>query len=346
MTARQAWNQFVLVAGARLRSFEDLLLTRRLSVYGVAVSRILAALAYVGILVTNFGHRELLFGAASDWVRPYRDTFPQSSWVGVLENVPGSVFTVVYLAVIVAGVAFALGWHARITGPVLLFGAYQIIEMNPVVHDQGDNILRIGLFLILLTDNAAVWSLDARRTASAGDPVLRRLPERVRLAVTGRAASTAKTLLHNGAVIALAAQLVIIYISAGMFKISGNGWKFGTAISYPLRLDEYRVWPFLNDLVVSTSVGVWFMTYFAVFLQLYFPALLLHRVTRRIALAAVIGLHLGIAVLMGLPWFTLAMVAFDGIFVSRRTYEALGRWVEARWRALVPAGRRRREHAT
>ncbi len=339
MTIPAVLGPVVTGASERVRAFENVLLTRRISLYGVAVSRIVASMAYVGILLTNFGHRELLFGAASDWARPYRDTFPQSGWVGMLENATGPVFTAFYLAVIAAGAAFVLGWHSRITGPVLLFGAFQIVEMNPVVHDQGDNILRIGLFLILLTDNAAVWSLDARRRAKVGDPVLERLPARWRAALTSRAASTAKTLVHNGAVIALGAQLVIIYIAAGMFKVSGNGWKFGTAISYPLRLDEYRVWPFLNDLVVSTSVGVWFMTYFAVFLQLYFPALLLNRVTRRIALTAVILLHVGIAVLMGLPWFTLAMVAFDGIFVSRATYQALGRWIERRWHSLVPWGR-------
>lgn len=327
-------------AGQQIRSFEDLLLTTPLSLYGVAVSRILGALAYVGILLTNFGHRQILFGPGSEWARSYRDEYPQAGLVGLLEGLGPTAFTVVYLLVIALGFAFALGWHSRLTGPLLLLGAFQILEMDPLVSDQGDNILRIGIFLILLTDNAAVWSLDAarrRRTGSATGW----LPLRVRELLATPVARTGKILVHNGAVIALAAQLVIIYISAGLFKAGGDGWKFGTAISYPLRLDEYRVWPFLNDLVVSSAVGVWLMTYVAVFLQLYFPALLLHRVTRRIALAALILLHLGIAVLMGLPWFTLAMVAFDGIFVSRSTYEALGRWVGRRWRALVPPGRRR-----
>ncbi len=328
-------------AADRVRSFEDLLLTTRLSLYGVAVSRILGALAYVGILVTNFGHRQILFGAGAEWARSYRDEYPQASLVGLLEDLSPLAFTVVYLFVIAVGVAFALGWHSRLTGPLLLLGAFQILEMDPLVSDQGDNILRIGIFLILLTDNSAVWSLDARRHRHAGT-LTGWLPTPLLQALSTPVARTGKVLLHNGAVIALAAQLVIIYISAGLFKAGGDGWKFGTAISYPLRLDEYRVWPFLNDLVVSSAVGVWLMTYVAVFLQLYFPALLLHRVSRRIALAALVLLHLGIAVLMGLPWFTLAMVAFDGIFVSRPTYEALGRWVERRWQAVVlPGGRRR-----
>lgn len=340
MSLRQHLGDAAGAAADRVRSFEDLLLTTRLSLYGVAVSRILGALAYVGILLTNFGHRQILFGPGAEWARSYRDEYPQAGLVGLLEDLPPLAFTAVYLLVIAVGIAFALGWHSRLTGPLLLLGAFQILEMDPLVSDQGDNILRIGIFLILLTDNAAVWSLDAHRHRRAGT-LTGWLPQQVLVLLSTPAARTGKVLLHNGAVIALAAQLVIIYISAGLFKAGGDGWKFGTAISYPLRLDEYRVWPFLNDLVVSSAVGVWLMTYVAVFLQLYFPALLLHRVSRRIALAALILLHLGIAVLMGLPWFTLAMVAFDGIFVSRPTYEALGRGVERRWRSVVPVGGRR-----
>lgn len=339
VTLRQRSRTALADIRTRVRAFEDLLLTRRLSVYGVAVSRILGALAYVGILLTNFSQRELLFGPASDWARDYREEYPQASWVGLLENAPGLVFTLCYLGVIAAGVAFALGWHARLTGPLLLVGAFQILEMNPLVSDQGDNILRIGLFFILLTDNAAVWSLDAARRSRPGGR-----EERFRSVgqwLRRPGVVMARTVLHNGAVIGLAAQLVIIYISAGLFKAGGDGWKFGSAIAYPLRLDEYRVWPFLNDLVVSSSVAVGLMTYLAVFLQLYFPALLLHRISRRIALVALVLLHLGIAVLMGLPWFSLAMVAFDSIFVSQRTYQACGAWVERRWRGLRSRGRRR-----
>lgn len=308
-------------AGTAVRDFEDRLLTRPLAPYGIALSRILAGLTYVGILVTNFGHRQILFGAASDWERPMREVSAQAGWLH-LENVTAGWFTLLYLGVIVVGVAYVLGWHTRLTGLALVVGAVQILEMNPTVGDQGDNILRIGFLLVLLADGGAVWSFDARRrrTGSSGPAWWSRWTAQPFVA-------TARVVVHNGAVIALACQLVIVYISAAMFKVAGNGWKFGSAISYPLRLDEYRVWPFLNDWAVGSAVVVWLTTYFAVFLQLYFPVLLLNKVTRRIALVLVLMLHLGIAVLLGLPWFTLAMVAFDGIFVSTATYQALERWL-------------------
>ncbi|MCX6398216.1 MAG: HTTM domain-containing protein [Propionibacteriales bacterium] len=301
---------------ARARAVETFLLTEQLAPYGVAMSRILAGAAYLGILLTNFPVRQLLFGAASDWNGPLREHDRIAPWAGILAHLPGPVFTLVYLVVIALGIAFVLGWHTRVAGVLFLFGVIQILEMNPLVSDQGDNILRIGVLFLLLTECGSVWSLDARR----GLPSKR---------------SHARTLMHNAAVIALGIQVVTVYIAAAMFKIPGIGWREGTAIAYPLRSDAYQVWPFLNDLVTSSGVLVWAVTYAAVFLQLYFPVLLLNRSTRRVALGAIIGLHLGIAVLMGLPWFTLAMVAFDGIFVSTSTYltarrlldRLLGRWL-------------------
>lgn len=302
------------VVTTRLRAIEDRLLTEHLAPYGVAVSRILAGVAYLGILLSNFGARELLFGTGSEWVRTYSDNSEQSAWVGFVSDFSGPAFTAFYLAVILVGVAFVLGWHARLTGILFLVGSIQILEMNPLVSDQGDNILRIGLCFILLTECSAVWSLDARRTPRTS---------RFTTWLKHPAVATTRIVLHNGAVIALGVQLIVIYIAAAMYKIPGVGWHEGTAISYPLRSDLYIVWPFLNHLVVSSSIVVFLATYGAIYLQLYFPAMLLNKVTRRVALVAIIGLHLGIAVLMGLPWFTLAMVAFDGIFVSTATYQAL-----------------------
>lgn len=332
---RGAITAAVRRAADRWRGIEDLLLTTRLSIYGVAVGRILAGIAYVGILVTNFPHRQLLFGAGADWATTYRESYPQADWVGLFADTSATVFTLGYLVVIAIGVAFVLGWHVRITGPLLLIGAFQILEMNPMVSDQGDNILRIGLLFMLFTDNAAKWSLDARRERLAPGSAYWWIPATVRARFDLGRLSSYKTIVHNCAVILLAAQLIVIYVAAGMYKVGGDGWAYGTAIYYPLHLDEYRVFPALNDLATATWLQVWLVTYVAVYLQLFFPALLLNRVTRRIALAGVILLHLGIAVLMGLPWFSLAMVAFDGIFVSRRTYEALERlFARARRRLL------------
>lgn len=336
----QYWEDLRTRISTKIRQVEDLLLSRRISPYGVAVGRILGGATYLGILLTNFGSRQLLFGDAAAWSHYYRDSenqTPWTKWVGFLGDLPGFWFTVVYLAVMAVGVAFILGWWTRVTGALLLIGAIQILELNPMIGDQGDNILRIGILYILLTDCGGVWSLDARRRRRADR-------EGQTTALTQTLAiprvRTAVTVLHNVGVILLATELITVYISAAMFKIPGDPWRYGSAIASPLRLDEYRVWPLLNDMAVSLPLMVWFMTYASVYLQLYFPVLLLNKWTRRPALVGVILLHLGIAVMMGLPWFTLAMMAFDGIFVSTATYLALERFFGKRVRQLLDRRRK------
>jgi hypothetical protein len=142
--------------------------------------------------------------------------------------------------------------------------------------------------------------------------------------------------IHNIALSMLAFQLTIIYISAGMFKTQGPLWQHGTALYYPLQLQEYKPFPFLTDLFTYSGLMIGVATYVVVFIQLFFPLLLILSVaTRRIAIATVLLFHASIAVMMALPWFSMEMVAFDSIFVSAGTYIALGGWLKRRGSAVA-----------
>ncbi len=58
--------------------------------------------------------------------------------------------------------------------------------------------------------------------------------------------------------------------------------------------------------------------------------MLFNRYTRIIGLLGILSFHLGIALLMGLPWFSLTMIAVDAIFIRDHSFEklngALKRW--------------------
>src|SRR5699024_11416574 len=64
-----------------------------------------------------------------------------------------------------------------------------------------------------------------------------------------------------------------------------------------------------------------------------FPMMLLRRPTRIIALFGIGSFHVGIAVLMGLPWFSLAMIAIDAIFIRAATWARLSRLLGSSWAA-------------
>jgi uncharacterized membrane protein YphA (DoxX/SURF4 family) len=320
------------------------LLCDKRSLYGAAFARILSGCAVLGILITNFRQRDLLFGPASIWNKPRQEANFYWPPKVIVDGMSSEVFLVFYLGVIALAILWVVGWHAKIVGPLMLIGNIAIIERIPILGDQGDNILRVGLFILMFVHTTEYWALDARRRRRTERRRLDRyasIPRNVSAVVRnmynsqGVFSQWLSNGWHNIAVAALAFQLVIIYISAGMFKVQGELWQHGTALYYPLQLQEYKPFPFLTDLFTHFGVMVGLATYVVVFTQLFFPLLLIVSIaTRRIAIALILLFHLSIAVMMALPWFSLEMVAFDAIFVSGTTYVALGAWLKRRGGAL------------
>lgn len=283
------------------------------ALHGAAACRILAGLTILGLLGTNFASRNVLAGPASSWADPERSRSPFPE-IGLIAGRDATFVTVFHLVTMALAAAFVLGWHTRISGLLALIGHIALIEQNPILGDQGDNILRIGMIWLLLMHTSAAWSLDAGRLGT------RRIP------------LWFSNVVHNVALCALVAQVLIVYVAAGLFKLEGELWRDGTALYYPLQLPSYRTVPWASDLLTNNEVVLAMATWSALGIQLLFPLLLLHRLTRRVALVLVVGLHLSIAVLMALPWFSLAMVAYDAIFVSTATYAALDERLR-RWRS-------------
>nr|WP_293780687.1 HTTM domain-containing protein [uncultured Aeromicrobium sp.] len=314
---------------------ERWILDEKHATYGLAASRILVGIAATGILVANFQHRHVLWGPASDWIEPLRRGSEFGPLLDLFDGGP-TWFTIKYLLLLVVAVAFTLGWRTRIMNLLLLVGLVALVERNGLVGDQGDNIARIGLLLLLFMDPARHWSLDARRRATAqpSAPLWRRMVDGGPILP-----SWLSNALHNVALIALALQLFILYTASALFKLQGESWQNGTALYYPLSLHEYAVFPWLNTLLIHNSLILMIGTYVAVFVQLYFAIGLLHPITRRLVLLGVIMLHAGIAVMMGLPWFSLSMLAFDAIFVSTATFLAIEAWLAPRFRSLFAKAR-------
>ena len=125
-------------------------------------------------------------------------------------------------------------------------------------------------------------------------------------------------LFHNAAVIAVACQVFIIYVSSAMYKIQGSAWDNGTAIYYPMHMHLLDAFPMLNGMITNHLSIVFVATYGTVYLQLFFPFLQLTRPTRILALAGIIGMHVGIGIFLALPFFSLSMIGADMIFLRDR----------------------------
>jgi hypothetical protein len=255
--------------------------------YGVALMRIVLGLGVAGYVVVNFPARQALWGPGARWTTP----------LGGHALTSGPLLTLGCAALLLLGVLVALGWRVRWTVPLLLIGWSGLTVINPLVADQGDNIARILLAYLCFADSSACWSLDARRGSRRGPAQLRNL-------------------LHNAAVLAVGAQICLVYVLSGLFKLQGPEWRDGSAVYHPLMLPQFRPWPGLADLIAGSGWLVAAVTWGTLALQLTFPLLLLQRHLRVAAVGGALLMHAGIALVMGLPFFSLFMMAGDCVFLA------------------------------
>ncbi|MFF4907757.1 HTTM domain-containing protein [Streptomyces sp. NPDC001260] len=171
----------------------------------------------------------------------------------------------------------------------------------------------------------AVWWVVARRAKSREPRVL---------------LDVVANLAHNGALLVIMAEACMIYSTAGWYKIQGTRWQDGTAVYYPLHLDYFSPWPALGDLMSSSGTMLMLVTYGTVIVQVAFPFTLLNRRLKNVLLAVMMTEHAVIAVVLGLPFFSLAMIATDAVFLPTPFLLLLGgAAARARDRVRTRAGR-------
>ncbi|MGV9549017.1 HTTM domain-containing protein, partial [Streptomyces ardesiacus] len=131
-------------------------------------------------------------------------------------------------------------------------------------------------------------------------------------------------IVHNGALVVIMAEACLIYATAGWYKIQGSRWQDGTAVYYPLNLDYFSPWPALSDALAANGTVIMLITYGTVAVQVAFPFTLFNRRIKNVLLAVMMTEHAVIAVTLGLPFFSLAMIAADAVFLPTSFLRRLG----------------------
>jgi hypothetical protein len=129
-------------------------------------------------------------------------------------------------------------------------------------------------------------------------------------------------------------EVCLIYATAGWYKIQGNRWQDGTALYYPLHLDDFSPWPELSHAMASSGLMVMVITYGTVIVQVAFPFTLFNRRVKNVLLALMMVEHASIAVVLGLPFFSLAMITADAVFLPTGFLRWVGDRVSRRVRRI------------
>jgi len=305
------------------------------AVYGLAVGRILLGLMFLGFALTNWNTRAYTFGPGAAWSGQLQ--YPMSDFAAIwpISLVTGAGasdagITIVFVLLIVLSILFTLGYRTKLVMVPLFVLWIGVVNINLYVQDQSDNLTRMALLLLFFTAPAEKWSLDARRRARFsgrdGGWLLRLWRAQPVLP------SWWSNTFHNFGVVAIGAQLCMIYAAGGLFKAAGLPWQNGTAVYAPIQTAQFGTWPVLSDLVTAWGPIVGIGTIMTVLVQVSFPLLLLRRGTRIFGLLVILAFHLAIALLMGLPFFSLSMVALDAIFIRDVTWKGLADRVRGAWK--------------
>ena len=127
-------------------------------------------------------------------------------------------------------------------------------------------------------------------------------------------------------------HLCITYLCSGLMKSAGEQWWNGELLWRSLNLPVYRQFDmtWLANWPALLVVGGWL----TLFLEIGYCIFIWHRNTRWIWIIAMLGLHLGIAIFLGLQFFgfTMCILTFSVFGISSEE----GRLFAMGWNFNVP----------
>jgi hypothetical protein len=306
-------------SSGRLRRLRPDLLGQRLQSWltgkphatvGFSLLRIIFAVAMLSVLLPSFADRHYIWGAGSWWLEPEAEL--RGWWEpfrAVFSKEEPVLFDLAYFALIALVLVFLAGWKTRFVTPVLLLFWVGLSTNSTLVSNGGDILMRIVLLFAIFADLSRHLSVDAWLRRRRGDR-----PRRLD-GVRARIPSWISPLFHNTALVLCCYQILLVYFVSSVLKLGGAEWLEGTALYYALVLNEFQVLPALSEAAWQVTPFVMLATWFAFAMQLVFPVMLLWRPTRYVAVVGITLTHLGIAVLLGLWSFSLAMIALDLLLI-------------------------------
>ncbi len=214
---------------------------------------------------------------------------------------------------LVSCLLFAVGWKTRYVKWLVLVFQISYAYRNPLITYGVDSILCSVLFILCLAPIGHSLSLD--RWAELKRAKLQDLHQHP-------PAYQSIYLFMFRRLVQI--QMAIFFLFAGIEKLRGEYWWSGDALWVALNNYEYT-----NIPLGFFAEHYWLinlLTYFTLLVEAGYFYLIWQRSTRPWFLGAAITLHLGIAILMGLYYFSLVMIFCHLSFVRREWYTRLFDW--------------------
>ncbi|MGO9466403.1 MAG: HTTM domain-containing protein [Isosphaeraceae bacterium] len=215
----------------------------------------------------------------------------------------------VLAATMAAAAGVMLGWRTRIMTVLLYLGMLSLYHRNVSSNGGPDAVPMITSFYLMFCPAGAAYSLDALRAAR-------------------KRGTYAEPLIVPWAQRMLQMQLCLIYFQSSAIKCEGALWRNGTTVHYVLFNREFAwfnlEWLAQYPLLINVMSHGAILTQFALAFWLWF------RPTRRWAILAGLGLHLGIRPMLNIPGFGEFMTAMYITFLAPDELDAVIRSLDPR----------------
>ena len=224
-----------------------------------------------------------------------------SDWVWSLwDFVPDRLLGLAWAGSMLLLLLFTLGVAGKITAPLAWAIAVSTTRRNPFILHGFDQILTLwSFYLAVCLASSQAFSVDRWLTRRRGGP---EQPQ--------------PSIPANLGLRMIQLNLALIYGAAGIAKLRGMSWWDGSALIKTLGNAEFR--PFDLTWILAAPAGVYFLnllTHLAMWTEVLYPVFIWKKATRPIVLGAVVLMHAGIALTMGLTEFSLVMLAANLAFV-------------------------------
>lgn len=211
----------------------------------------------------------------------------------------------------VAVVGFLVGYRTRLMTALVLVGFVSIYWRNPPLNAGMDMLARLLLLWSLFVPLARYYSVDAARDPTAPNRPTPWLP-----------------------VFALKAQVSMMYMFSGVYKLAGTSWVDGTALDRVLQGNVFRGGWLGPDLLVALQPWHVAMCWGIIGFQLIFPLLVYcpwkNNWFRAFAIAGGVAMHASFLLFLNVGWFPWLCFAYMVLLVP-----------DAWWERLFAAKRRR-----
>ena len=202
---------------------------------------------------------------------------------------------------VVGGLGLVTGIMPRAAAACVWLASASLCWRNPLILHSGDSLIRIGSFFLIFAHTGGCLSLPRglRRLWAAGP---------------ARDAGVAKVPAWPRRI--LQVQLCVLYLVAGIWKLSGPSWRDGTAVGMVLQLGEFQRFP-IPDLLMTPAMSR-AMSYGTLAFELGFPLLVWVPRLRVPVLLAGLAFHAGLDWVMNVQLFQWLITSFYLLWLEPR----------------------------